>query len=731
MHLSSQNEQSMITLKGILERIVFHNPDNHYMIARLRADDSKQPITVVGYMPGVNSGETLTVSGDWETHAKFGEQFKVSAFEMILPATVEGIEKYLKSGIIKGIGSKLADRLIAHFADQTLDIIEKDPQRLLEVEGVGSKSADRIVAAWQTHQGIRELMDFLYEYHISPAFGAKLLQHYGDRALSVAQNAPYQLFRDIPEFDFHNVDYLAGQMGIPRDDPGRIEACIDYQVRSFVDEGNTYIPKSTLLEFLKKRFGIEPTVADPMVENLILSGWLTEEIDEDGNGDRVCLFPTYLYEAEKHIAHRLKAMLTVPLSPPDLKKEQIRAKLAQKMAIVPSEEQLHILENILNHRVVIVTGGPGTGKTTLVRAITMLLNDLGETILLAAPTGRAARRLSEVTRQPAETIHKMLRFNLSTGEFDKNQDDPVEADTVIVDEVSMVDTVLMAQLINAVSMASRLILIGDAFQLPSIGPGNVLADMIHSILIPSFELKTIFRQAHESPIVLSAHKVRNGDMPDLSPYDHPTGMSEFFFIEEEVPANAVNTIVALCAEKFPEKLNLNPLSDVQVITPMHKGEVGTLNLNQVLQKKMNPGKRNQIKGGRFKLHDKVMHLKNNYQKEVFNGDIGTICHVDSEKSVLTVNYDNRSVAYGFDELDELSLAYAISVHKSQGSEYPAVIVPLMTQHFPLLQRNLLYTAITRGSHIVVVIGTRKALRIALNNNLPEQRLSRLGKRLDL
>ena len=700
------------------------------MIARLRADESKNQVTIVGYMPGVNSGENLTLNGNWETHARFGDQFKVSAFEVVLPATVEGIEKYLKSGIIKGIGSKLADRLIAHFADRTLDIIEKAPQRLLEVEGVGPKSADRIVTAWQVHHGIRELMDFLFEYHISPAFGAKLLKHYGDRALSVVRNAPYQLFRDIPEFDFHNIDYLAGQMGIPRDDPSRIEACIEYQVRLFVDEGNTFIPKSVLFESLRKRFGIEDSIADPVVEELILSGWITEEIDADENGHRVCLFPTYLYSAEKHIADRLRAMRTVPLYPPDLKKDQIRAILARKMAIVPSVEQLHILEKILTHRIAIITGGPGTGKTTLVRAITMLLNDLGDTILLAAPTGRAARRLSEVTRRPAETIHKMLRFNLSTGAFDKHQDDPLEADTVIVDEVSMVDTLLMAQLVNAVSVSSRLILVGDAFQLPSIGPGNVLSDMIRSTSIPCFELKTIFRQAHESPIVLAAHSVRNGNMPDLKPYDHPQDASEFFFIEEEIPGNAVGTIVELCTKTFPENLKLDPISDVQVITPMHKGDVGTLNLNQVLQKKMNPGKKHQIKGGRFKRNDKVMHLKNNYQKEVFNGDIGTICDVDSEKSVLSVNYDGRIVAYGFDELDELSLAYAISVHKSQGSEYPAVIVPLVTQHFPMLQRNLLYTAITRGSHIVVIIGTKKALKIALNNNKPEQRLSMLWRRLD-
>jgi exodeoxyribonuclease V alpha subunit len=397
---------------------------------------------------------------------------------------------------------------------------------------------------------------------------------------------------------------------------------------------------------------------------------------------------------------------------------------------VLSEEQLCILEQVLNHRVAVITGGPGTGKTTLVRAVTTVLSGMGKKMLLAAPTGRAARRLSEVTHRPAETIHRLLRYNLSTGLFDKNQDDPLEADAVIIDEASMVDTLLMACLVSAVSMTSRLILVGDAFQLPSIGSGNVLADMIRSRMIPSFELTAIFRQARESPIVIAAHKVRNGEMPPLKPYAHFAGESDFFFIEEEDPKQAAAMVEQLCIRILPMALDLDPVSDIQVITPMHKGETGTLNLNYVLQKKMNPGQKSAVKAGRFKINDKVMHLKNNYQKEVFNGDIGMISEINLEKEELTVNYDGRMVLYQFDELDALTLAYAISVHKSQGSEYPAVIVLMMTGHFVLLQRNLLYTAITRGSRLVVIVGTRKALQIALNNNKPAERLSLLAHRLD-
>ncbi|MEE8552296.1 MAG: AAA family ATPase, partial [Desulfobacterales bacterium] len=422
--------------------------------------------------------------------------------------------------------------------------------------------------------------------------------------------------------------------------------------------------------------------------------------------------------------------LSVPVIPPDIDTERISTEVQKKLAITLSSEQLDVLKEILSHRATIITGGPGTGKTTLIRSINAIFAALGKHVLLAAPTGRAARRLSEVTRRKAKTIHKLLGYNFKEDLFDKNQDNPLVADAVIIDEASMVDTLLMFHLIQAVPVTSVLILVGDIFQLPSVGPGNVLSDMIKSTRTPVYYLKKIFRQAHESPIIVNAHRVRHGEFPLLKPLDDSEDLSEFYFLEQNDPDKVVSTIVKLCSKAIPMRFDLDSVHDVQVLTPMHKGVVGTTNLNQVLQKVLNPNPvMIETRGNTFKIGDKVMHLINNYQKEVFNGDIGTISDIDRKKEVLSVDYYGRIVNYDFAEMDEISLSYAISVHKSQGSEYPAVIVPIMHQHFVLLQRNLLYTAITRGKNLVILIGTKKALSIAINNNKPKKRLSGLAYRL--
>lgn len=719
----------MITLDGHLERITYHNEENHYTIAKLNTGPAQHPVTVVGYMPAASPGEALKVRGTWETHPTYGQQFRITSYEVTLPASVGGIRNYLKSGIIKGIGPSMAERLVEHFKENTLDVIEKDPEKLLEVAGIGKAKAALISGAWKNHHAVRGIMGFLQEHGIEASFSGKVLKAYGMDAESVVRGDPYRMVVDVPGIGFHAADKIALNMGVSKNDPGRIRACILYLMEQFASEGHTFAYGEQLLERCKKVLGIEHEQVKIVLDLLAGARAVITEKDTR-NPDALCVYSKALHEAETGIAKRLRALLSVPVTPPGLDPEQITLAVLKKLAIKLSSEQLAVLEEILSHRVAIITGGPGTGKTTLIRSVTAIFESLGKTILLAAPTGRASRRLSEVTRRKASTIHKLLGYNLTSGLFDKNQDNPLDTHALIVDEVSMVDTLLMYHLLKALPMISVLILVGDIFQLPSVGPGNVLSDMIESGSIRTFELKTIFRQAQESPIVINAHMIRRGESPNLTDTTTTEDLSEFYFIEQHNPDTVVKTIVELCSRRITERYNFDRVKEIQVLTPMHRGTVGTLNLNRVLQKVLNPAAEDpKIKGIQFKPDDKVMHLKNNYQKEVFNGDIGTVISINREGKELLVDYYGREVTYDFAELDELSLAYAISVHKSQGSEYPAVIVPIMTQHFALLQRNLLYTAITRGKKLVILIGTKTAFNIALNNDNPQKRLTGLANRL--
>ncbi|MFC1515460.1 ATP-dependent RecD-like DNA helicase [Thermodesulfobacteriota bacterium] len=719
----------MITLDGNLERITYYNEENHYTIAKLNTGPTQHPVTVIGYMPAVSPGEALKIKGSWETHPTFGQQFRIVSFEVTLPASVNGIRNYLKSGIIKGIGPAMAERLVEHFQENTLDVIEKAPAKLLEVSGIGKVKAALIIDAWKNHHAIRGLMHFLQKHGIETSFSAKILKKYGINAENIICGDPYRLTVDIPGIDFHVADTIALNMGVAEDDPNRITACILYLMGLYASEGHTLAYAEQLVERCTKLLGVENGLVTEALKLLEDAGNVVVEC-LPADPDAVGVYSRTLYEAEVGISNRLKALLSIPVTSPGLDPEQITMEVLKKLAIKLSSEQLIVLEEILSHRVAIITGGPGTGKTTLIRSVTAIFESIGKKILLVAPTGRAARRLSEVTRRKASTIHKLLGYNLTTGGFDRNQDNPLETDALIIDETSMVDTLLMFHLLKALPMTSVLIMVGDIFQLPSVGPGNVLSDMIGSEKIRTFELKKIFRQAQESPIVNNAHKIRRGESPDLAETEHTQDLSEFYFIEQHNPDTVVNTVVELCTHRIPRRYNFDKVKEIQVLTPMHRGAVGTINLNKVLQKVLNPSiDSGGTKGIQFKPDDKVMHLKNNYQKEVFNGDIGTVISVNRGKKQLWVDYDGREVCYEFAELDELTLAYAISVHKSQGSEYPAVIVPIMTQHYALLQRNLLYTAITRGKKLVILIGTKKALGIALKNDKPRHRLTGLANRL--
>jgi exodeoxyribonuclease V alpha subunit len=719
----------MTTLDGHLERITYYNRENHFTIAKFRTDKTNNLITVLGYIPNPNLGESLKIYGNWETHARYGQQLKIEHFEVVLPTTTDGIKKYLKSGVIKGLGPKTATRLVDHFKEKTFEIIEKDPARLLEIKGIGKATSNLIIKAWKENHAIKGLIQFLQENRINTSYSSKIYNKYGSEAVNIIRNDPFRITKDIPGIGFIIADTVAQNMGTSKNEPNRVKACIIHLLEQGITEGHIFLYEDKLIRRCMKIFHIERDAAESAIAALADEQEVVIEQDEEVPYIKA-VYPKILHEAETVISNRLKALLSVPSTIPDIDLEQITSEVLKKLAIKLSSEQLSVLEGIISYHTVIITGGPGTGKTTLIRSINSIFDLLGKKVLLAAPTGRAARRLSEVTQRNASTIHKLLGFNLMDGAFNKNQDNPLNTDALIIDEASMIDTLLMYHLIKAVPMTAVIILVGDVFQLPSVGPGNILSDLIKSNRIKTFKLNKIFRQDQESPIVINAHKIRRGELPDLIQTNGPEELSEFYFIEQNNPGMVVNTIVELCSKRIPNIFNFDSMNDIQVLTPMHRGEVGTSNLNQVLQKVLNPNPVIMtIQNNAFKLGDKVMHLKNNYQKEVFNGDIGKISFVDKKKEELTVNYYGRDVAYDFSELEELTLAYAISVHKSQGSEYIAVIVPIMTQHFALLQRNLLYTAITRGKKLVVLIGTKKALAIALKNDKPRKRLSGLAKRL--
>ncbi|RJQ66398.1 MAG: ATP-dependent RecD-like DNA helicase [Desulfobacteraceae bacterium] len=714
------------TLEGQIERINFRNKDTHFMIAKFRPSDRAGLITVLGHIPEPKPGETLRLNGTWQNHPRFGQQFAVSHFEILLPAGVEEIRRYLSSGLIKGIGPKMAERVLQHFKEETLKVIEQEPERMTQVRGIGPKTARTISAAWQAHHQVRALMAFLQAKGIKPAYAARIYKQYGADALEIVRHDPYRLAADIPRIGFYIADALVRQSDLPVDECERAQACLRHLLEEACDDGHVCVSREDLLERCCSAFQLDYHAVREALDHLAAQGCIT--LCSRAPDSPVYLAP--LYAAENEISRRIRAMLEIPVPPAPMDAGEIMAAVVRRMAIALSEAQLAILESVFHHRCVVITGGPGTGKTTLIRAIAAVFEAAGRNYLLAAPTGRAARRMAEVTGRPAATLHKMLGYNLSEGHFERDQDDPLDTQALIVDEASMVDAVLMGHLIKALPLQANLILVGDVFQLPSVGPGNVLADIIASEAVRTFGLEEIFRQAAQSPIIVNAHKVRQGELPDLAPMAPGDPLMPFTFIEQGSLEEIARTIIELCTHRIPEQLGLDAMRHVQVLTPMHKGTVGTLHLNPLLQAALNPGAAESSSlGGRFHWGDKVMHLRNNYQKEVFNGEIGTICDVDAGEKRLLVEYEGRTVAYDEADLDELALAYAISVHKSQGSEYPVIILPVVTQHYVMLQRNLLYTALTRARDMVILIGSAKAVRVAVQADQPRRRQSWLAWRL--
>jgi len=718
----------MPTIYGLIERITYYNEENDFIVAKLQEKDKRELTTIVGNLSGINPGEPLKLTGRWVHNKKFGEQFQVENYEITVPATVHGIKKYLGSGLIKGIGPIMAERIVKKFAMETLDIIEKTPERLSEVEGIGPKRIAMITKAWEEQKEIKEIMIFLQGHGVSAAYSAKIYKQYGDRSIEVVKESPYRLAQDIHGIGFITADKIAQNIGIDPNSLIRAKAGVVYVLNELTGEGHVYYPERDLTRKAKEILKVDQEIITKAISELSKEKEIfIEDISNLEGLKAVFLVPFYI--AETGIAQRLRALKESPSNIRPINPEKAIEWVQQKLNIELAENQKEAVILAASSKVLIITGGPGTGKTTIITAILRIFQQLKLRIFLAAPTGRAAKRMSEATDWEAKTIHRLLEYSPQKGGFKKDQDDPLDADVVIIDEASMVDTLLMYHLLKAIPPHAHLILVGDVDQLPSVGPGNVLKDIIDSGIFTVVRLTEIFRQAQESMIILNAHKVNQGEFPLLKDPERRE-LSDFYFIQEEDPEKILGQIITLCAERIPSRFGFHPIKDIQVLTPMHKGVIGATNLNIELQRTLNPNQQGITHGSRtFKLGDKVMQIVNNYDKEVFNGDIGWVSKIDQEDRELTIDFDGRLITYDYSDLDEIVLAYAISVHKSQGSEYPAVVLPVTTQHYMLLQRNLIYTGITRAKKLVVLIGTKKALAIAIKNNKPQLRFTYLSGRL--
>lgn len=721
--------RSYTTLQGTVERITYVNEETQYVVARLDVPGSRDLATIVGNLPSLTPGETLRLQGTWTHHKKYGDQFHVDQYETVAPATLTGVQRYLGSGLIKGIGPVFAKRLVDAFGLDTLRVIEEEPDRLRTVEGIGPLRLKRITTAWAEQKEIREVMLFLQGHGVSSTYAVKIFKAYGQAAIATVKANPYRLAQDIYGIGFKTADGIARNLGVPPDSPLRAQAGIIHVLQALSDEGHVYAPEADLLREAETTLEIpRPLLADAMAD-LARKGLVVAE-ELPGGGRAIYLTP--LHVAEEQVARRLADLLRAPRLPVRIDVEKALVWVEGVTGLQLAPQQREAIRMALTHKALVITGGPGTGKTTILRCIVQILEKKGVRIHLASPTGRAAKRMAEATGHEALTIHRLLEWSPAAAGFQRNAHRPLETDLVIVDEASMIDVVLMNGLLRAVPLMATLVLVGDADQLPSVGPGTVLRDILESGRVPSVRLTEVFRQAEQSRIVLNAHRVNRGEFPDLS---RPAGGgdSDFHFLPEEEPERLQQLIVELASRRLPARLRFDPVEDIQVLTPMHRGVIGAAQLNAALQAALNPARAGAVevmRSGRiFRVGDRVMQVRNNYDKEVYNGDIGRIARIDLEEQEVVVRVDGRPVTYDFSELDELMLAYAATVHKSQGSEYPAVILPMHTTHYPMLQRNLLYTALTRAKRLLVLVGMKKALAIAIRNDATLRRCSRLADRL--
>jgi exodeoxyribonuclease V alpha subunit len=721
-----------VSLKGQIERITYTNDENGYTVAKVKVSGRKDLVTVVGTLLIPIPGEVIEMKGNWMNHPRYGEQFKVEHYKSLVPASVYGIEKYLGSGLIKGIGPIMAGRIVKKFGEETLEVIENEIEKLAEVDGIGKKRIEMVKKAWEDQKEIREVMIFLQAHGVGSGYATKIFKQYGSRSIQVVKENPYRLATDIFGIGFISADRIAEKLGFARDSELRAEAGILYVLHQLADEGHVYYPYEPLVKKCQEILGVDREVIVKALgaiaaAKMIVIEDLKEDIEDFGEKDKAVYLAKF-HLSETSIVTRMKTLIKSPKSIRKIDSDKAIDWVQKQLAITLAKRQMEAIKCAAEDKVMVITGGPGTGKTTIINAILKIFSKLRVKIMLAAPTGRAAKRMSEATGHEAKTIHRMLEYSIRKGGFQKNEQRPLDCDLLIVDEASMIDTILMHHLLKAIPPGATFILVGDVNQLPSVGAGNVLKDIIASGKMQVAELNEIFRQAKESLIIVNAHKINNGLLPSLKSSGQK--LDDFYFIEQEDPEEVLKIILELTKERIPRRFGFDPVDDIQVLTPMHKGVVGAGNLNVELQKVLNPVENGVLRGGfSFRVSDKVMQVKNNYDKEVFNGDIGRITSIDPEHQEITISFDGRDIPYAYTDLDEIVLAYAVSVHKSQGSEYPAVVMPILTQHYVLLQRNLVYTAVTRGRQLVVMVGTMKALAIGVNNDKTRKRYTYLRHRL--
>jgi exodeoxyribonuclease V alpha subunit len=711
---------------GHVERITYQDLENGFTVAQLKQSKQHNLTCIVGVMPSLCVGEVVECSGEWAYNNKHGTQFKVEQTEVRAPADEYGMQKYLGSGLIKGIGKIYAEKIVEKFHMDTLDVIENNPEKLLGIGGIGKKRISSIKRCWDEQRSIRDVMIFLQGHGVSPAYAQKIFRRYGGESIKKVTDNPYVLAWDIFGIGFRMADNIAQNLGIAKDSEKRIEAGIIFVMSQLSDEGHVCYPVNDFLPRAQKALEIDSELIKARLGVLEINRRISQEsLFVDGE-HKLMLWLRALYCAEMGISNEIGRLKKMPCALRSVDGDKAIQWAQTQMDFQLAPNQHVAVAKSLEDKLHIITGGPGTGKSTITNVILTICAKLTKKIMLAAPTGRAAKRLAEITGFTAKTIHSLLEFDFRVMGFKRNKDNLLDCDLLIVDESSMIDTSLMYSLLKAIPDSTRVILVGDIDQLPSVGPGNVLRDIIDSRAVSVTRLTEIFRQAEGSKIVVNAHKINSGAFPDIRhEYD-----SDFFFLEKENPEDIVSTILGLVTGRLPRRYGFNPIDDIQVMAPMKRGIVGVDNLNRVLQKELNPNRGTFALGGRLLLpNDKVMQIRNNYDKEVFNGDVGRITLIEEIERQVHVDIDGRDIIYSFSELDELVLAYAVSVHKYQGSECPCVVMPVHTTHYMLLHRNLLYTGVTRGKKLVVLVGTKKALSLCVRNNQVKQRYTGLRQAL--